>query len=149
MISFASRAGQKRAAVSIQYVVLKGEAVNWQEFLRKDGIGIMGTSDAKGNVNLAIWSPPRVLGRDTVLFGATHRVTYKNLTENPRAMFMYIVGRWEGIRMELELERIETEGTALEEIKEGFKKLGYHRLAEEIRYALYFRVKAVYPLKGR
>ncbi len=123
--------------------------MNWKEILKLDGIGIIGTSDKSGNVNLAIYSPPQVVGENKVVFGATARKTYQNLEENPKAMFMYIVKKWEGIRMELELEKIETEGEMLEKIKQYFKNIGYNKLAEEIKFALYLKVTAVYPLKGR
>ena len=123
--------------------------MNWKEILKLDGIGIIGTADRDGNVNLAIYSPPQIIGEDRVVFGATARKTYENLMQNPKAMFMYIVKKWEGIRMELELQKVEAEGEMLKEIKQHFKNIGYDKLAEEIRYALYFKVTAVYPLKGR
>ncbi len=124
--------------------------MKWAEELKKEGIGIIGTADSSGKVNLAIYSPPLVKNDGkTVVFGATHRITYQNLTQNPYAMFMYITGRWSGIRMALKLVKIEQEGRELEEIKERFVNMGYDKLAQEIRYALHFEVEAVYPLKGR
>ncbi|WP_068550344.1 pyridoxamine 5'-phosphate oxidase family protein [Thermosulfidibacter takaii] len=121
----------------------------WKEELERDGIGVMGTSNKKGEINLAIYSPPIVVDESTVVFGATHRVTYSNLTENPHAMFMYITEKWKGVRLALRLKKVETEGKMLELIKENFKKIGYTKLAKEIKYALYFEVKEALPLKGR
>ncbi len=124
--------------------------MDFKKILQKEGIGIMGTADRKGRVNLAIYSPPILISHDIAVFGATRRKTYQNLKENPYAMFMYILDkRWEGIRMELELIKVETEGDMNKKIKENFKSMGYHGLAKEIAFALYFKIVNVFPLKGR
>ncbi len=123
--------------------------MDWKSFLSKEGIGIMGTSNSQGEVNLAIYSPPKILDDNIVVFGATHRVTYSYLTENPKAMFMYITDKWNGVRLKLKLIKVEKEGSMLENIKNDFIKMGYNKLAEEIKYALYFEVTNAYPLKGR
>ena len=121
-----------------------------EELFAKKGIGIMGTSSKDGKPNLAIYSPP-ILKENMAIFGATRRVTYRNLTENPLAMFMYIVPgeKLDGVRMELVLKKVEDSGETLERIKKNFIKIGYERLAEEIKYALYFEIKNIFPLKGR
>ncbi len=122
-----------------------------KDFFSKEGIGIMGTADKKGRVNLAIYSPPIVVDERIVVFGATRRKTFENLTENPYAMFMYILNEpgWKGVRVELKLIKMEAKGEMLDRLKENFKKVGYHSLAKEIAFALYFEIINAFPLKGR
>ncbi len=122
-----------------------------KDFFSKEGIGVMGTADKKGKVNLAIYSPPIVVDDKIVVFGATRRKTFENLTENPHAMFMYILNEpgWRGVRVEMKLIKMEDKGEMLDRLKENFKKVGYHSLAKEIAFALYFEVINVFPLKGR
>ena len=121
-----------------------------EKLFTEKGIGIMGTSSKDGKPNLAIYSPP-ILKGNMAIFGATQRVTYRNLTENPLAMFMYVIPgeKLDGVRMELVLKKVEDSGETLDRIKENFIKIGYRILAEEIKYALYFEIKNILPLKGR
>lgn len=121
-----------------------------EKVFQKKGIGIMGTADKNGWVNMAIYTPPIITSDGLLVFAATQRLTYKNLTENPRAMFMYICSDkdWEGIRVKLSLVKDETSGPMLERLKKRFKDMGYIALALELRHALYFGIEEVRPLKG-
>ena len=119
-----------------------------ERLFQKKGIGVMGTADGEGWVNLAIYSPPIITSEGTLVFGATQRLTYKNLTENPRAMFMYVSPEdWDGVRIRMSLVKDETSGEFLETLKERFLAIGYTTLAREIRHALHFKVEEVRPLK--
>lgn len=121
-----------------------------KKLFKKEGTGIMGTSDKKGWVNMAIYSPPIITGEGLLVFGATERLTYKNLSENPKAMFMYISDdiSWNGARIRLSLVKDEVSGAMLERLKAKFKDMGYFALASEIKHALYFKVEEIRPLKG-
>jgi len=124
------------------------------EYLKKvfeeKGIGIMGTSDKYGWVNMAIYTPPIITSEGLLVFAATQRLTYKNLTDNPKAMFMYICSEkdWEGIRISLSLVKDEGTGAMLEALKRRFREMGYSALASEICHALYFKIEEIRPLKG-
>ncbi len=121
-----------------------------ERLFQKEGIGVMGIADGEGWVNLAIYSPPIITSEGTLVFGTTQRLTYKNLTENPRAMFMYVPQEdWNGVRIRLRLAKDETSGKWLEKWKERFHAMGYTSLAKEIRHALHFKVEEVRPLKER
>ncbi len=119
-----------------------------ERLFRKGGIGIMGTADGQGWVNLAIYSPPIITPRGYLVFGATQRLTYKNLMENPKAMFMYVTQEWEGARIRMSLMRDETSGEYLDALKQRFLDMGYTDLAHEIHYALHFRIEELRPLKS-
>ncbi len=121
-----------------------------KNIFQEDGIGIMATSDSKGWVNMAIYSPPIITNEGLLVFGATERLTYKNIKENPRAMFMFIRLNkgWEGVRIRLSLVKDEVSGPMLENLRERFKEMGYYHLASEICHALYFKAEEIRPLKG-
>jgi len=119
-----------------------------ERLFAKKGIGIMGTSDKEGWVNMAIYSPPIITQEGTLVFGATQRLTWQNLTQNPRAMFLYVCPQgWEGVRIRMRLMKDETSGEMLETWRRRFQAMGYSTLALEIRHALYFQVEEIRPLK--
>ena len=135
--------------MDIEERIMKTEQLN--DIFQENGIGIMASSDRNGWVNMAIYSPPVITNEGLLVFGATERLTYKNLKENPRAMFMFICTNkkdWQGVRIRLSLIKDESSGPMLERLKERFKEMGYYYLASEIRHALYFKVEEVRPLKG-
>lgn len=119
-----------------------------KSLFQKEGIGIMATCGGDRWVNMAIYSPPIITPDGLLVFGATNRLTYKNLTQNPKAMFMFIrEDRWAGVRIRLTLVKEENSGPMLDQIRERFRKMGYHALASEICHALYFRAEQIWPLK--
>ena len=126
------------------------ELKDLEKLFEKEGIGIMGTSDKGGWVNMAIYSPPIITSEGLLVFAATERLTYKNLRENPRAMFMYVTNdiNWDGARIRLCLVKDEVSGSMLERLKARFKEMGYFALALEIKHALYFKIEETRPLKG-
>ncbi len=86
-----------------------------ERLFQKKGIGIMGTADREGWVNMAIYTPPLITQEGLLAFGATQRLTHQNLTENPRAMFLYVVPEtWEGVRIKMRLVKDETRGELLD-----------------------------------
>ncbi len=121
-----------------------------KDIFNEKGIGIIGTSDKHGWVNMAIYSPPIITPDNILVFAATQRLTYKNLTENPKAMFMYICSErpWKGVRISLSLVKDETSGYMLKLLKKRFESMGYLELASEICHALYFKIEEIRALKG-
>jgi hypothetical protein len=70
-------------------------------FEKTKGIGIMSTADRDGKVTTAIYSKPRVLEDNNIVFIMRERLTYHNLKYNPHAAFMFIEENagYEGIRL--------------------------------------------------
>lgn len=65
------------------------------------GIGIMSTADAQGKVDAAVYARPHVMDDGTIAFIMRDRLTHKNLTENPSAVYLFIenaVG-YKGVRL--------------------------------------------------
>ena len=124
------------------------ELKNLEKLFSKKGIGIMGTADGEGWVNMAIYTPPIIMDEGTLVFGATQRLTYENLTQNPKAMFLYVVPEtWEGVRIRMRLVKDETGGEMLETCKKRFQAMNYTTLAREICHAFHFQVEEIRPLK--
>jgi hypothetical protein len=51
-------------------------------FGRVKGTGILATSDAEGNVDLAIYAPPYIIGEKKIAFSMLERRSYSNLQSN-------------------------------------------------------------------
>ncbi len=65
------------------------------------GIGIMSTADAQGRVDAAVYARPHVMDDGSIAFIMRDRLTHKNLTENPYAVYLFIenaVG-YKGVRL--------------------------------------------------
>ncbi len=70
-------------------------------FENHKGIGIMSTADAQGKVDAAVYARPHVMDDGTIAFIMRDRLTHKNLTENPYAVYLFIenaVG-YQGVRL--------------------------------------------------
>jgi len=70
-------------------------------FESRRGYGVLGTADADGRADVAIYSKPSVLDDGTVAFVMRERLTHHNLKSNPHAAFMFFErgGRYKGIRL--------------------------------------------------
>ena len=70
-------------------------------FEKTKGIGIMSTADRDGKVTTAIYSKPRVLEDNNIVFIMRERLTYHNLKSNPHAAYMFIEENagYDGIRL--------------------------------------------------
>ena len=58
-------------------------------FASKEGFGVLSTADAEGNVNSAIYARPHVMDDGLVAFIMRDRLSYKNITSNPRATYLF------------------------------------------------------------
>ncbi len=67
----------------------------------RTGTSILSSADGEGILTTAIYSAPRVLGKNTVAFIMRERRTYRNLQHNPYAAYMFIEdgGKYHGIRL--------------------------------------------------
>ena len=59
-------------------------------FENTEGLGILSTADAKGNVDSAIYAAPHVMGEDSIAFIMRPRLSFNNLQQNPKAAYLYI-----------------------------------------------------------
>jgi len=59
-------------------------------FENAKGIGVLATSDADGNVNLAIYARPYIISEETIAFSMLERRSFKNIQSNPKAAYMFV-----------------------------------------------------------
>jgi hypothetical protein len=118
-------------------------------FEKTKGIGIMSTADRDGKVTTAIYSKPRVLEDNNIVFIMRERLTYHNLKSNPHAAFMFIeenVG-YQGIRLFLKKIREDND-------PEIIAKMTRRSLTPEEdkqkgpKHLVIFRVEKILPLIG-
>lgn len=59
-------------------------------FSTKTGVGVISTSNQKGEVNSAVYAKPHITGTDTVAFIMRDKLTRANLQENDQASYLFI-----------------------------------------------------------
>jgi hypothetical protein len=70
---------------------VKGKDMDLGEYFENtEGLGVLATADAKGNVDAAIYSRPHVMEDGTVAFIMANHLSYRNVTDNPKAAYLFI-----------------------------------------------------------
>ncbi len=74
-------------------------------FSGKEGVGVISTSNKKGQVDSAVYAKPHVTGKDTVAFIMRDKLTRANLQENAQASYLFIEHGhgFKGIRLYLSM----------------------------------------------
>ncbi|MBJ6726978.1 pyridoxamine 5'-phosphate oxidase family protein [Geomesophilobacter sediminis] len=121
--------------------------MNLAELFPEGGRGIIGTADAKGSVNLAIFATPRIIDDHTLAWGLAEGRTCENLKQNPRASYLYLapIRGYTGWRLTLTLKEIK-EGEFLEEIRASAELTSVPSAASQIKHVAYFTVDEVRPV---
>ncbi|MBN1531164.1 MAG: pyridoxamine 5'-phosphate oxidase family protein [Spirochaetes bacterium] len=117
-------------------------------FSEMEGTGILGTADAEGSVNMALYARPHVIDDSTVAFIMNNRQSYRNLQENGRAAYLFIEKGpgYRGMRLSLRLLRESTD----RELIDSFRRRDPRGddAAGSTKYLVYFTVEQVKPLLG-
>jgi hypothetical protein len=115
-------------------------------FTEKVGVGVISTSNKRGEVNSAVYAKPHVTGTHTVAFIMRDRLTRANLLENDKANYLFIEHDqgFKGIRISL---------TRSEEVqdKELIQSLSRRNITEddtEVRFLVTFTVDKALTLIG-
>lgn len=123
--------------------------MDWQEYFeRAKGTGLLATANAAGDVDVAVYSRPRVLGDGTLAFGMTDRLTHANLRENPKAVYAFQERGFQGVRLYLEKVREEEGGPVLEEVRRRADELVGPGTGARVRYLVSFRIVKSLALVG-
>ena len=116
-------------------------------FENTEGLGVLSTADASGNVDSAIYGPPHVMGEDSVAFIMRPRQSFDNLQQNPKAAYLYIEKGpgYQGRRLYLEKTAQEDDP---EQVRQ-FRRSSHGDSGDEAQAKLvYFKVIRVRPLVG-
>ena len=67
------------------------------------GVGVLGTADPEGKVDLAIYARPHVIDEQTVAFIMRDRLSHRNVAANPHAAYLFLEDTegYNGLRMHL------------------------------------------------
>lgn len=123
--------------------------MDWKEYFEKTkGMGFLATANKKGEVDIAVYSRPKVMEDGTLAYCMADRLTHANLTENPHAVYAFNEGGFQGKRLFLEKVREETEGSFLDTMRKEADKVVGPGVGDMVKFAVYFRVKKHLPLVG-
>lgn len=121
--------------------------MDYQEYFKNaGGRGFLATSNSQGNVNLAIYSAPKIQDDGTFAFGMTDRLTHANISQNPNAIYAYSTSPYSGTRFYLEKVKEETEGALIEQIRKEADKHVHPGVGNLVKYVVYFKVTKSIPL---
>lgn len=111
------------------------------------GHGVLATSDSHGLVNQAVFSRPQFMEDGTAAFIMPHRLTHRNLQNNPHAAYLFIEGGpgYKGKRLYLTMVREEQDTELLFALRRHSPAADRER-QEGPRFLVFFRVDQVLPL---
>jgi len=116
-------------------------------FESADGVGILSTADASGQVNSAVYARPHVIDEKTVAFIMRERLSYRNLLSNPRACYLFVEDGpgYAGRRLYLTKIREESDTDVITQFRRRQRK---DEEPNENKSLVYFTVDRVRPLVG-
>ena len=114
----------------------------------KRGGGDHGPADSDGRVDAAVYSRPHVIDETTVAFIMADRLTHRNLTTNPHAVYLFRESRpgYFGKRLYLTKLEEEQDSPLINELRR--KKHGHEGDAPRTRFLVYFRINRIRALAG-
>jgi len=109
------------------------------------GLGVLGTADVQGNVDLAVYSRPHVMDDGTLAFIMADRLTHKNIQSNPKAAFLFVEegGGYKGKRLFLTMVREDDN----RELIDTLSRKKYDD-PDKKKYLVYFTLEKELPLIG-
>lgn len=122
--------------------------MNLAELFANPGLGVISTASTDGRVNSAVYARPHVIDETTLVWGMTDKRTYRNLTGNCHAAFLFKASGhgFSGVRLGLELMRTEEEGDLLAAIKTHTDEVVGPGAGSAVTHAVWFKVVEVRPL---
>ena len=117
-------------------------------FENTEGTGILATADSNGNVDIALYARPHAIDEQTVAFIMNEHLSYKNLTSNPKAAYLFLEEGpgYSGKRLYLTKIREDTNAELIDSMKR--RKSSKYSETESKKYLVYFRVDKVRTLTG-
>jgi hypothetical protein len=118
-------------------------------FGKAKGTGILGTADAEGRVDIAIYAKPMVVDENTIALVMRERLSHQNIRHNPKAAYMFIEkpdGNG-GLRLYLTMIREETNVSVVEKIIQEHPEICPYP-DEANKYLVHFKVDRIRELVG-
>ncbi len=120
-------------------------------FNKQPRLGCLSTSGKDGKVDVACFGSPRMLDEKTVVMSVRKNRTFKNLLENPNAVFMIMepgktLPEWKGVRVYLKMKGYDTSGEKLEKARAQTAKAVGEEAAKAVHAAITFEIDEVRPI---
>ena len=112
------------------------------------GLGVLATSDADGNVDIAVYSRPYIIDEKTIAFSMLEKLSYSNIQSNPKAAYMFVEegSGYAGKRLHLTKTGEEKDEERIKQIKQQHSKAKDYD--GKVRHLIYFTVDKIRPLVG-
>ena len=115
-------------------------------FENAQGLGVLGTADSEGKVDVAVYSRPHVMDSETVAFIMRDRLTHHNLQSNPHAAYLFKEAGEQYVGKRLFLTKIREEQDTDLAYKLRRRKYPDHK--KEPLFLVFFRIDQILPLIG-
>lgn len=118
-------------------------------FEKASGHGVLATASGDGLPNQAVFARPHFMEDGTVAFIMPHKLTHKNLQENPRAAYLFMEGGpgYRGKRVYLTKLREEQDTELLYTLRRRIYPSDKGK-QDGPRFLVFFRVDMTLPLIG-
>ena len=117
-------------------------------FENTEGTGILATADSNGNVDIALYARPHAIDGQTVAFIMNEHLSYKNLTSNPKAAYLFLEEGtgYSGKRLYLTKIKEDTDAELITSMKK--RKTEKYNDSDSKKHLVYFRVDKIRVLIG-
>ncbi|MHC4123367.1 MAG: pyridoxamine 5'-phosphate oxidase family protein [Planctomycetota bacterium] len=123
--------------------------MNLYEYLKNtEGTGVLATADSNRNVDTAIYARPHVIDEKTVAFIMNERLSYQNITSNPKAAYLFLenTSGYKGKRLYLTKIKEETDKELIDSMRR--RKTPKYQENDFKKHLVYFRVDRIRALVG-
>lgn len=117
-------------------------------FESTEGVGVLGTADADGNVDLALYARPHVVDDESIALIMSDRTSHANIAANPHAAYLFVESGkgYQGKRLYLKKTHEETDPERIEAVRRESRK--GRDYGDALKYLVHFKVEKVRPLVG-
>ncbi len=117
-------------------------------FENTEGIGVLGTADAEGKVDLALYGRPHFVDEQTVAFIMGDHLSHANVSVNPNAAYLFVERGpgYKGKRLHLTKTREETDPEKIEALRRENRK--GHDYGGALKFLVHFHLDEIRPLAG-
>ena len=111
------------------------------------GTGVLATADSEGNVDVAVYAKPHAIDENTIAFIMNERLSYQNITSNPKAAYLFLEDcpGYKGKRLYLTKIKEETDKALIDSIRRKSEK---HHEVDSNKHLVYFSVDKIRALVG-
>jgi hypothetical protein len=120
----------------------------YEYFENTKGLGVLGTCDAQGNVDLAVYARPHVVDESTIAFIMQQRLSHQNLRTNPHAAYLFKEDGpgYKGKRLYLTETSEEINSSLIAKLRRRKPKACPDD--DSIKYLVFFHIDRIRPLVG-